>query len=225
MCGGSLINDRFILTAAHCLNSKPLPAKMVITLGSLTTEDRFSRTNLKVESVHVHPQYNKVGEVNDIALIKLKKPVIFNETIRPICLPSFTGQDNLFVVGWGLSSNGFDPATGEVQLQEVNVLSEVEVSEVDIHTCKAQYTNVDILKDICAGGRSGGTCLGDSGGPLSTRKEGHVYQVGVTSFGAVDCGAITNYPSVYERISAHLEWIKKVTKNSKWCGSKYQDAS
>lgn len=106
MCGGSLINDRFILTAAHCLATYQDVSKMVVTLGSITKEDRFNRPNLKVETIHIHPEYIPDGEINDIALIKLMNPFTFNDTVKPICLPLFLDQDNLFVTGWGLTNNG-----------------------------------------------------------------------------------------------------------------------
>lgn len=222
MCGGSLINDNFILTAAHCLYSQPDVSEMIVTLGSHTMDDRFDRPNLEVESIHIHPQYNPHGEVNDIALIKLRYGLTFNGTVRPICIPLFASQDNLFVTGWGLSSNGLDSTSGVVHLQEENVLQEAEISVVDMNNCQVHYANVDRIKDICAGGEAGGTCLGDSGGPLSTRIDGLVYQVGITSFGAVDCGVISKSPNVFERTTAHLNWIGEVTNPSKWCYGKYQ---
>lgn len=109
-----------------------------------------------------------------------------------------------------------------VHLKEATILQEAEIKEVDMNTCQIQYSNVDVLKDICAGGEVGGTCLGDSGGPLSTRMDGHVYQVGVTSFGAVDCGVISRSPNVFERTASHLAWIGEITNPSNWCNAKYQ---
>lgn len=220
MCGGTLINDLYILTAAHCLNSNIDVSKMVVTLGSHTLEDRYQTSNVQVESLHLHPEYNPAGEINDIALIRLRDRVIFNDIVRPICLTDSTEYEHLFVTGWGLVSNGYNPYSG-VMLHDSEVLREVEVSKVDMSTCSSHFSNVDVTKDICAGGKDGGTCLGDSGGPLSMRKDGRVYQVGVTSFGAADCGVASNAPNVFERIEPHLHWIKQFTNFTNKCHKNY----
>ena len=206
-CGGSLINDRYILTAAHCMKSLNSVSQLKVTLGAQTAEDRQRITPLEVEKVITNPNWKSF---DDIALIKLKNPL---NNVNPVCLPTFTTYDNLFVTGWGMTGN-----TGSTHLQRATELMEVDTKEVDIMKCKSQhFPQINPAKEICAGGEKGGSCMGDSGGPLQTRKNGRVYQVGIVSFGATDCATVTKAPNVYERVTGQLDWIKKNTADANWC--------
>lgn len=213
-CGGSLINDRYIMTAAHCMKKMKNIENLFVTIGAHTISNRRTLVPLIIEKVISHPGWREY-ESNDIALIKLKTPIA---NVTPICLPSFTKYDNLFVTGWGMTGK-----TGNKHLSKAQELMEVNVKEVNVMTCKEEYFPlVNPEREICAGGDKGGSCMGDSGGPLQTRKNGRVYQVGIVSFGTTDCSTISKEPNVYERVTGQLRWIKENTKDAEYCDAPEQ---
>lgn len=110
ICGRTLINDRFVFTAAHCVNTTRYDAyKLIVTLGATTKEDRFNRPRLDVEAIKRHPKYDEETFKYYIALIKLKTPFRMNSTVSPICLFKERGSyHNLFATGFGFFDNGLD---------------------------------------------------------------------------------------------------------------------
>ena len=223
-CGGSLINDRYVLTAAHCLKSKPDAEGIIAMLGAYLSKERDQAGKdqklLPIESYVLHEKYQGDSKKmdDDIAILKLKEPVIFDDSLTnvlcPVCLPTFSEHDNLFIYGWGLQE-----MEGTRKLKQALMVYETYVDEVENATCVSNYWGRTFKpeKEICAGTDSG-TCQGDSGGSLSVRNNGQIYQVGVVSFGPRGCGVEgTMYPDVYERVTFHLDWIEKNTPEAKWC--------
>lgn len=214
-CGGSLINDRYILTAAHCIESNTVK-DIRAYIGAHERDDEKKLTPVKLSQIIKHPKY--LGRENDLALLKLSQPLDLgskNKSISPICLagPKFSDYSNLFVTGWG--QEGSD-------LQDSKVLNECELQLVDTTTCDielykyghvTQWINPE--KQICAGK----TCAageGDSGGPLATRFHSNVYQVGVVSEGL---DPRMKPLDIYEKTHSihHLKWIKHATRDAVWC--------
>lgn len=224
-CGGTIINDRFILTAAHCVADSgpsgvkvyPLIHKKPSALGML-----LGTGSIAVKRIYVHREYmNKTNTMNDIALLEMKGKFKFTDDFGPICLPSLdslTTDTKLKAIGWGI----VNPFTH----QEAKTLREANIDYIPHSECKktlgvATLASGYALDDdliICAGGQTG-VCSGDSGGPLFTRVHGKHYQVGIASFALVDCGLQTYAPGAFARVTSQLAWIENITKttDARWC--------
>jgi secreted trypsin-like serine protease len=207
------------MTAAHCVQNVKNPNAFTVTLHAYRTED-FENEELhhRVSRVIMHPKYTGVSSFNDIALLELDEPLKFNGSFVPVCLPKRDPQEgygrNLVVAGWGLMNVWILKVTPPT-------LREANLREVSTDECNETYEAIDGGKVICAGGESG-SCQGDSGGPLMTRVNGQTYQTGIVSFGGQDCGILGKSPSVFERPTAHHDFIRQHTKGATWCSAPQQ---
>merc|ERR1711892_1260276 len=197
-CGGTLISNRHVMTAAHCTAGSS-PSKIRILLGEHRTDDS-TQIKVEVESINDDPLYDTNNMRNDFSILTLKEPVTFTKAISPACLPStatqmFAGQVAT-VSGWGTLSSGGNQPT---------VLMEVDVTVTTNEVCKGVYGNGISDINICAMDAGKDSCQGDSGGPLFIKENGRYTLIGVVSYG-YGC-ASPNIPGVYARTSARKDWI------------------
>ncbi|KAL1781193.1 Granzyme B [Sigmodon hispidus] len=199
-CGGFLIREDFVLTAAHCLGRS-----INVTLGAHNIkEQEKTQQKIPVAKCIQHPDYNKKKFLNDIMLLKLQRKAKRNKYVRPLNLPrrkvDVKPGDVCSVAGWGrMSPQGNSPNT----LQEVNLIVQKD-QECQSHF-KNHYNNTT---EICAGDpKSKRACYkGDSGGPLVCKK----VAAGIVFYGCKDGST----PQAFTRVSTFLSWIKKTMKRS-----------
>ncbi|KAF2349732.1 Serine proteases trypsin domain [Trinorchestia longiramus] len=216
ICGGTLISDRYVITAGHCIVRAMIDGKRTldyfsVKVGVLQWEAPVEAIQLK--AFHAAPLYDADSFADDIAVLELFKPVTFNETVQPICLPQefedFIGQQ-AYVTGWGHNQSTGSSYTDFLQETEVQVLSQHKCCQV----LKSPQDSLEKRKAaLCAGYVDGRTdaCQGDSGGPLMVETQcGRWVLIGVVSYGQ-SC-AEADMPGIYSSVPHFRRWITQITK-------------
>ncbi|XP_036141753.1 chymotrypsin-2 [Monomorium pharaonis] len=198
-CGGSILNDNYVITAAHCVQGKSGSSIQVV---AATINLSVPQSQHDVAKIIVHPRYNSADSwINDIALLKVKTPFKKSVYVGHVPLPpkghAVKANDIAIVSGWGRLWQGGPTTT---KLQRVNIV----IADQDY--CKYKYNNMGLNvypTQVCAYDPSiqKGSCHGDSGGPLTVGGK----LVGLVSW-ANGC-ASTTYPTVYTRVVSYLDWI------------------
>ncbi|GLG96317.1 Serine protease grass [Gryllus bimaculatus] len=213
-CAGTLIAERYVLTAAHCVVRRTSQV-VSVRLGEYNTATPIDCKELQfqpqrqaclpppidvdVQHIVTHPDYNRATSYHDIALLQLAWPVDFvrEEFVRPVCLPAAADLQNFALDGKKLVAAGWGTADLETG-QGSEVLLDVVVPAVGLQQCQEAYR------------RGRDSCTGDSGGPLMREAlvagEAKTVQFGVVSFGPRSCGT-AGVPGVYTRVGHYMQWI------------------
>ncbi|EDV42198.1 uncharacterized protein Dana_GF17862 [Drosophila ananassae] len=194
ICGGAIVDKYHVLTAAHCVYGYN-PSYLRVATG--TVEWQKPDALYTVEEHWIHCNYNSPSYYNDIALIRLNEPIVFNEVTQPAPLPTepLANGTTLLLTGWGST---------ELWGDTPDILQKAYLTHVDYPTCQAMMSN-DPMNGPChvctltSGGQ--GACHGDSGGPLVAN--GILY--GLVNWG-YPCAL--GYPDSHASVYFYLDWIR-----------------
>merc|ERR1712241_409666 len=202
-CGGTILDKKTVMCAAHCFTKGQSMSGYYIAAG-ITNRNDNSGQKIEIANGVWNADMPYSGNNNDFIILKLSSALTFNDNVGAACLPEpshapdATGQ-TCFVSGWGTLESGASGLPTDLQW--------VAVPTVTNQQCGNSYNGITDSM-ICAGLPEGGkdSCQGDSGGPFICRDNGKAVLTGVVSFG-IGC-ALPNYPGVYARVTAVLDWVK-----------------
>nr|NP_610874.1 Ser8 [Drosophila melanogaster]AAF58377.1 Ser8 [Drosophila melanogaster]AAY55696.1 IP02554p [Drosophila melanogaster] len=199
-CGGSIISNNIIVTAAHCLDTPTTVSNLRIRAGS--NKRTYGGVLVEVAAIKAHEAYNSNSKINDIGVVRLKTKLTFGSTIKAITMASATPAHGsaASISGWGKTSTD-GPSSATLLFVDTRIVGRSQCGS-------STYGYGSFIKAtmICAAATNKDACQGDSGGPLVSGGQ----LVGVVSWGR-DC-AVANYPGVYANIAELRDWVLQAQK-------------
>ncbi|MCG7497239.1 trypsin-like serine protease [Vibrio sp. Of7-15] len=216
-CGASVLNEQYILTAAHCVDNPSNNQYLAVGVNALKDQDFFSNERVAAKEIYIHPSYDGSSASflpNDIAIIKLKSALQTVPSSAYVQLADSTdetsyraGSAAMTVIGYGDTQSGIDAS---------KFLLQTTVNHVDTATCQTVWSGVTD-KQICTSGAVGSSglsnssCQGDSGGPLLWHDGTNYKQAGIVSFGPLTCGDSSLVAqAAFTEVNDYEAWIASV---------------
>ncbi|CAK1541255.1 unnamed protein product [Leptosia nina] len=209
-CGAAIISERYLITAAHCFEEHS--ARQRVRQAYVGGETTQNSQIVHIESITLHPEYFKLDGIpfNDVAIIRLRRPLRFSDKVQPVKLPTRMNynRSRLVFVGRGTDETGnMSRELRRMDVQRLTVNECISLIPQQYHIYVQRYKNELSKINICATrmGNKPGMCFGDSGSPLV---QGDVL-VGLASYGGQSCAQ--NRLGFYVNVAFYTPWIKQVT--------------